>query len=333
MRTHLIIPAVLVGCALGAQAPATLDVQYNDALPAVRQALEEARFKVAADRMEALANRPLPLFRGETDADISRSTRDGSGMLGILGMQAKVQGAMGEWETSRETSLKAVAFGRKLTVDVKAALAVRELHYRQEAEAADAYAKANGPKAKDIEGRLQALQAEIKAFNAKQVKLSPQELEDLKARAAKAPAEEQQLQEIRQHLAEGAVAGQRLRQFQTASSGFASGIEKQVADAEAFAARQEDLVKQQTGEIESFNRKHASKKHGAADAKAWVAAVIKNPANLSKFRSVGEQATFLYRLHVLDRDNEAVNRALANVEAGRDPLYQERPVKGGRRKH
>ncbi|WP_005033009.1 hypothetical protein [Holophaga foetida] len=321
MRSSILFPAALVSLGVAAQAPADLVQCYNDEVPAVTRALKDLRYREACARADALVPSRPPVFQPK---EIGQSLESGKGMLAILKLQANTLAVSGQWEKAREVCRQRVAYAETLRGELNGALASLEADWKRTLDEGRAYLAENEGRAAELEKRLLALQADIQAFNEKKVKLDSRQLADLKARAAQAPKQEELLGEMKGRVAWHRDAVPRHEQFALKCSEFRQAVDSQIQEARVALDKVEGSLKGQAAEIDSFNRGQNARqprpKVPVTGAKAWVAAVMKVPGNLSKLPTSQEQANILHRFLVLDPENQAAARALANLEQGREPF-------------
>lgn len=325
MRYSVVFPAALVTLGLAAQAPENLVQRYNDGLPGVTQALKDLKYQEACDKADALVPSQRPVFQSRDISAIGRSLENGRGMLALLKLQANAYAAHGRWEKAREIHLQRVDYAKAIQQDLKGALGTQEGAWKQTLTEGQAYIAQNESKAGELGKKLLELQVDIKAFNEKKVKLDSKGLADLKSRAAQAPKDEEQLNEMKGRIASYKDAMQRHSKFAKWSSDSQRSAADQVKEAEGALGKIEGNLKGQAAEIETFNKAQNAKKPRpkvpVTGAKAWVDAVMKDHTNLTRFGTPQEQANTLHRFLVLDPESKVAAQVLANLEQGRELFF------------
>jgi hypothetical protein len=172
------------------------------------------------------------------------------------------------------------------------------------------------------------LQDEVAAVNAKQKTLDAKGREELKARIAKSPQDQQELDQIqaalpvhRQNVLNAPIVAKRLEDNRKEVEGMVKSADEAIAKAKEVLAAQND-------EITKFNTEQVMKKVKLAGKKNWVDAVLRAHENITKLGTPQNQAAFLNRLLVLDPGSAGAQKALDNLRAGKDAFPKEaKPAK------
>jgi vacuolar-type H+-ATPase subunit I/STV1 len=320
------MPIVLFSAvALVAQAPASADLaqRFNTELPGINQMLKTFQAKEALVKVETLVPAERPAFNGANLQTIGLSLDNAQGLMSLYRLWANVAAESGQWEKAVEIQQKRVKAAQAIRADLDKAQAPIAAQWEKAAKDSQDYLSKNASRQQELQASLNALQEDVAAVNAKTKKLDAKGMEELKARIAKAPQEQQELDQIAAALP---VHKQNL--------GNAPKITKVLADnrkeadgllkaAEEAAAKSKEVLASQNDEITKFNTEQVIKKVKIVGKKNWVDAVLRNPENVTKLNGSQAQAAFLNRLLVLDPGNAGAQKALDNLKQGKEPFVKE----------
>lgn len=331
MRSPYLFPAALICTALAGQtaAPENLVQRFNTNLPAVNQLLNDLKFQEAIEKAQGLVPAQAPVFDPKDPATIGMSLENGRGMMALMKLHASCVTAQGQWEKAVELNQARVDYARLLRTNSTKALGDLNAQWSKVVEEGNAYIAQNEPKAAELEKKIATLQQDIKNHNEKKVTLDKKQIEELQARAKQAPMDEQSMLEIKARVSAYKDAQGRFKQF----SGWVQENQNQVdgvlKEAEEALEKSKGTVKAQGDEIAKFNADmlKKDKKFKAEGSKKWVEAVMRDKTNLTKLETPRVQAQLLSRLALLSPGDKAVEKALANLKAGRDPFFVEKPSK------
>ena len=329
--TFLLFPVV----ALVAQAPARVDLvqRFNSELPGINQMLKEMKNQEALTKAQALVPAERPSFNGSSLQTIVLSLEDFRGMSALYDLLAKTTSAAGQWEKAAEIQEKRAQAARVTLADLEKAQAPIADQWRKVSEESSDYVAKNTPLQQELQTSLKTLREDVDAVNAKKKKLDTKGLEELKARIAKAPQKEQELDQI---TAAMPVHKQNLVNAPKVTKILGDNrkeVEGMMKDADEAVAKANKAVSDQNDEITQFNTQQVIKKVKIVGKKNWVDAVLRVPENITKLGSPQNQAAFLNRLLVLDPGNAGAQKALDNLKAGKEAFEKApKPAKKGGKK-
>jgi len=317
----LLFPAV----ALVAQAPASVDLvqRFNTELPGINQLLKDLKPEEALARIQPLVPTQRPAFDASNAKTIAQSLDNAQGLMSLYRLYASVCSEAGLWEKAAEIQENLVQAARATLADLDKAQAPISAQWKKVSQESSDYVAKNKPRQQELQASLKALKDEVDAVNAKKIKPDAKGLEELKARIAKAPQEQQELEQIRAALP---VHEQNLVNAPKVARILGENrkeVEGMIKAAEEAAAKANKVVADQKDEITQFNTQQAIRKVKIAGNKNWVDAVMRVPDNVTKLGSPQVQAAFLNRLLVLNPGNAAAQRALDNLKAGKDAFAKE----------
>jgi hypothetical protein len=331
------LPFLLVSSVvLVAQAPTSVDLvqRFNTELPGIAQLLKELKTQEALTRVQGLVPAERPAFDGSSLQTITQGLDDARGMGALYGLLAKTTSAAGQWEKAVEIQEKRVQVARAALADLERAQAPIASQWKKVSEDAKDYVEKNTPRQQELLASLKVLKEDVDAVNAKKKKLDAKGIEELKARIAKAPAEEQELEQVnaalpvhKKNLANAPKVFKILEDNHTEAVGM-------IRTADEALANVKKLVADQNEEITQFNTQQVIKKVKLVGKKNWVDAVLRAPVNVTKQGGPELQAAFLNRLLVLDPGNANAQKALDNLVAGKEAFAKEAKSgkKGGAKK-
>ena len=317
----LLLPAV----ALVAQAPANLDLaqRFNTELPGIQQMLKELRPQDALIKVQGLIPAERPPFDASNAKAIGLSLDNAQGLASIYRLWANVASASGQWEKALEIHEKRAQAVRGTMADLEKAQAPLAAQWQKAAQESGAFVTKNAARSQELQASLKALQEDVAAVNAKKKILDPKGVEELKARIAKAPQEQQELDQIlaampvhKQNVANAPKVAKMLGDNRKEVEGMIKSADEAVAKAKEVLASQND-------EITKFNTDQVIKKVKVVGKKNWVDAVLRAPENITKLGTPENQAAFLNRLLVLDPGNKGAQKALDNLKAGKEAFVKE----------
>jgi hypothetical protein len=311
--------------ALVAQAPSNLDLaqRFNTELPGIQQLLKELKSQEALVKVQGLIPADRPTFDASNTKAIGQSLDNVQGLASLYRLWANVASEAGQWEKALEIHEMRAQAVRGAMADLEKAQAPIATQWKKAAQESGDYVAKNAARAQELEASLKALKEDVAAVNAKQKKLDPKGVEELKARIAKAPQEQQELDQIvgalpvhKQNVANAPRVFKMLGDNRKEVDGMIKSADDAVAKAKEVLASQND-------EITKFNTEQVMKKVKIVGKKNWVDAVLRAPENITKLGAPQNQAAFLNRLLVLDPGNSGAQKALDNLKAGKDAFTKE----------
>ena len=322
----VLFPAV----ALVAQAPVAADFtqRFNTELPGINQMLKSLQAQEAMAKVESLIPAQRPAFNGTNLQTIGQSIDNAQGLLSFYRLWANTASEAGQWEKALDIQQKRLAAAQGIRADLDKAQAPIAQQWEKAAKDSQDYLAQNAARPQELQATLKALQEEIAAVNAKTKKLDAKGLEDLKARAAKGPELQHELDQLnaaipvhKQNLANAPKVTKVLADNRKEAAEMVKAAETSVAKAKEVLANQND-------EITKFNTEQVIKKVKIVGKKNWVDAVLRNHDNITKLSGAQAQAAFLNRLLVLDPGNAGAQKILDNLKAGKEPFAKEaKPAK------
>lgn len=321
-----LFPAV----ALVAQTPAPADMtqRFNAELPGINQMLKSFQAQEAMAKVEGMIPAERPAFNGANLQTIGQSMDNAQGLLSFYRLWANTASEAGQWEKAMEIQQKRLKTAQGIKADLDKAQAPIAAQWDKATKDSQDYIAKNTARQQELQAALKELQDEIAAVNAKTKKLDTKGLEDLKARAAKAPQQQQELDQINAALP---VHKQNLLNAPKVTKVLADNrkeAEGMVKAAETSLAKAKEVLASQNDEITQFNTAQVIKKVKIVGKKTWVDAVLRNHDNVTKLNGTQLQAAFLNRLLVLDPGNAGAEKALDNLKQGKEPFAKEaKPAK------
>jgi hypothetical protein len=322
----LLFPAV----ALVAQTPAAVDLvqRFNAELPAVNQMLKEFKTPEALTKVEGLMPAQRLAFDGTNLQTIAKGMDNAQGLMSLYRLWANVASESGQWEKAADIQEKRLAAARAVRADLDKAQAPTAAQWSEATQKSTEFLAKSEPRKLELEAGLKALKEDVDAVNAKKKKLDAKEMEELKARIAKAPQDQQELDQIvaavpvhKQNLANAPKVAKILADNRKEADGMIKAAEEALAKAKKVVAEQND-------EITAFNTKQVMAKVKVVGKKNWVDAVLRNQENVTKLGAPQAQAAFLNRMLVLDPGNAGAQKALDNLKAGKEAFAKEaKPAK------
>jgi DNA repair exonuclease SbcCD ATPase subunit len=322
----MLFPAV----ALVAQTPAPVDLAqvFNAELPGINQMLKEFKTQEALAKVQSLIPATRPVFEASSPKAIGQSLDNAQGLMSLYRLQANVASEAGLWEKAVEIQEKRAQDARATLADLEKAQAPIAALWTKVTQDSGDYIAKNGPRQLELQATIKALKAEVEAVNNKQKKLDSKGTDELKARIAKSPQDEQELAQInaalpvhKQNLANAPKVLKMLADNRKEVEGMIKSADEAVAKAKLSVTEQND-------EITKFNTEQVVKKVKVVGRKTWVDAVMRNHDNVTKLGTPQVQVAFLNRLLVLDPGNTGVEKALENIKAGKDAFPPEvKPAK------
>jgi hypothetical protein len=332
------LPFVLFSTvALVAQAPSATDLaqKFNAELPGITQLLKEFKANEALTKMQGLVPAQRPAFNASSAQAIGQSLDNAQGMMSLYRLWANVYSEAGLWEKAVEIQERRARDARGTLDDLEKAQSPIAAQWKKVAQESSDYVAKNTPRLQELEANLKVLQEDVAAANAKQKKLDAKGVEELKARIAKAPADQQEADQI---LAALPVHKQNVGNAPKVAKMLGDNrkeVEGMIKAADEALAKARKSVTDQSEEITKFNTDQMLKKVKVAGKKNWVDAVLRNHDNVTQLGNAQAQAAFLNRLLVLDPGNTGAQKALDNLVAGKDAFAKEaKPAKksGGKKK-
>ena len=320
------MPFMLVASvALVAQAPANLDLaqRFNTELPGINQMLKELKTQEALTKVQGLIPAERPTFDASSTKAIGQSLDNAQGLASLYRLWANVASEAGLWEKALEIHEKRAQAVRGTMADLEKAQSPVAAQWKKAAQESSDYVTKNAPREKELQASLKALQEDVAAVNAKQKKLDAKGVEELKARIAKAPQEQQELDQI---LAALPVHKQNLANAPKVTKMLGDNrkeVEGMIKSADEAVVKAKEVLASQNDEITQFNTGQVMKKVKIVGKKNWVDAVLRAPDNITKLGTPQNQAAFLNRLLVLDPGNAGAQKALDNLKAGKDAFAKE----------
>jgi myosin heavy subunit len=327
----MLFPAV----ALVAQPPSTVDLvkRFNTELPGVNQLLKELKPQEALAKVQTLIPAQRPAFDASNAKSIVQSLDNAQGLMSLYRLYANVCSEAGLWEKAVEVQTKRAQEARATLADLEKAQAPIAAQWKKVSQESGDYVAKNTPRQQELQAELKVLREDVDAVNAKKKKLDNKGLEELKARIAKAPQKEQELDQINAALP---VHKQNLVNAPKVTKILSDNhqeVEGMIKAADEAVAKANKAVSDQNDEITQFNTQQVIKKVKLVGKKNWVDAVLRVPENITKLGSPQLQAAFLNRLLVLDPGNVGAQKALDNLKAGKEAFAKEpKPTKKGAKK-
>jgi hypothetical protein len=321
--------------ALVAQAPTTVDLvqRFNAELPGINQLLKELKPQEALAKVQPLIPAERPAFDASNAKSIVQSLDNAQGLMSLYRLYANVCSEAGQWEKAVEVQTKRAQTARAILADLDKAQAPIAAQWRKVIQESGDYVAKNTPRQQELQTELKALREDVDAVNAKKKKPDAKGLEELKARIAKAPQEEQELDQINAALPvhkQNLLNAPKITKILGDNHKEVEGMIKAADEATAKAGK---AVSDQKDEITQFNTQQVIKKVKVVGMKNWVDAVMRVPENITKLGSPQVQGAFLNRLLVLDPGNPGAQKALGNLKAGKDAFAKElkSAKKGGKK--
>ncbi|GLH74215.1 hypothetical protein GETHLI_27170 [Geothrix limicola] len=319
--------------ALVAQAPANVDLaqRFNQELPGITQMLKELKAQEALTKVQALIPAERPVFDASSPKAIGQSLDNAQGLMSLYRLYANVAAEAGQWEKATEIHEKRAQAARATLADLDKAQAPIVAQWKKASEDSAAYIAKNTPRQQELQLFLQTLKDDVAAVNSKQKKLEAKEMDELKARIAQAPANEQELAQINAALP---VHKQNLANAPKVTKTLGDNrkeVEGMIKSADEAVTKAKKTVADQNQEITDFNTQQTIKKVKVVGKKNWVDAVMRAPENITKLGTPQAQVAFLNRLLVLDPGNKLAQKALDNLLAGKD-AFAKPAKKGGAKK-
>lgn len=316
--------------ALVAQAPAETNLAkvFNTELPAIDQMLKEFKTLEAMAKVQGLIPAERPTFDASSMKAIGQSLDNAQGLMSLYRLHAKVASEAGLWEKALEIQEKRAKDARAILADLDKAQTPLAEQWKKAGQESSDYIAKNTSREQELQASLKALKEDVDAVNAKQKKLDAKGMDELKARIAKAPQEQQELDQI---LAALPVHKQNLANAPKVAKLLADNrkeVEGMIKAADEAVAKGKEAVTNQNDEITQFNTQQVIKKVKVVGKKNWVDAVLRAPENITKLGTPQVQAAFLNRLLVLDPGNAGAQKALDNLKAGKEAFAKEvKPAK------
>jgi hypothetical protein len=331
LTPFLLFPAV----ALVAQSPASTNLtqRFNTELPGINQMLKTFQAQAAMAKAEGLIPAERSVFNGTNLQTIGQSMDNAQGLLSLYRLWANTAAEAGQWEKAVEIQQKRLKTAQAIKADLDKAQAPIAAQWEKATKDSQDFIAKNTGRQQELQTTLNDLKEEITAVNAKTKKPDAKGLEDLKARAAKAPEQQQELDQINAALP---VHKQNLINAPKVTKVLADNrkeAEEMVKAAEASVTKAKEVLASQNDEITKFNTDQVIKKVKIVGKKNWVDAVLRNHENITKLSGAQAQAAFLNRLLVLDPGNTGATKALENLKQGKEPFAKEaRPAKKASKK-
>jgi hypothetical protein len=326
LMPFLLFPAV----ALVAQTPAPADLtqRFNAELPGINQMLKTFQAQEAMAKVEGMIPAERPAFNGTNVLTIGQSMDNAQGLLSFYRLWANTAAEAGQWEKAIEIQQKRLKVAQGIKADLDQAQAPIIAQWDKAAKDSQDYLAKNAGRQQELQTTLNDLKEEIAAVNAKTKKPDAKGLEDLKTRAAKAPEQQLELDQInaalpvhKQNLVNAPKVAKVLADNRKEAEGMVKAAETSLTKAKEVLATQND-------EITKFNTEQVMKKVKIVGKKNWVDAVLRNHENVTKLNGTQTQAAFLNRLLVLDPGNAGAAKALENLKQGKEPFAKEaKPAK------
>jgi hypothetical protein len=311
--------------ALVAQAPATVDLvqRFNTELPGINQMLKELKPQEALAKVQTLIPSERPAFDASNAKAIGQSLDNAQGLMSLYRLYANVCSETGQWEKAAEIQEKRAQAARATLADLEKAQAPIAAQWKKVSQESADYVAKNRPRQQELQASLKALKEDVDAVNAKKKILDGKGRDELKARIAKAPQEEHELDQITAALPvheQNLVNAPKVAKILSDNRKEVEGMVKAADEAVAKAGK---AVSDQNEEITQFNTQQVLRKVKIVGRKNWVDAVLRVPENLTKLGTPQIQAAFLNRLLVLDPGNAGAQKALDNLKAGKDAFAKE----------
>lgn len=319
----VLFPAVALVAQAPAPATAELVQRFNAELPGITQMLKELKAQEALVKVKTLIPAERPPFKSDSFPTIGQSMDNAQGYLSLHRLWANVASEAGQWETAVEVQEARAKAARAIQADLDKALAPIGAQWKKVSDEANDYIAKNTPRQLELQTILKALKDDVDAVNAKTKKLDAKGLEELKARIAKANADQQELDQINASLP---IHKQNLVNAPKVTKMLADNrkeAENLVKAADEALVKAKKAVTDQNDEITQFNTSQVIKKVKIVGRKTWVDAVLRAPENITKLGAPQTQAAFLNRLLVLDPGNAGAQKALDNLKAGKEAFAKE----------
>jgi hypothetical protein len=336
LMPFMLFPAVaLVAQAPAPQASAPVDLvkRFNAELPGINQLLKELKPQEALAKVQPLIPTERPTFDASNTKSVVQSLDNAQGLNSLYRLYANVCSEAGQWEKAAEIQTKRAQDARATMADLEKAQAPISALWKKVSQESGDYVAKNTPRQQELQAGLKALKEDVEAVNAKKKSLDAKGLEELKARIAKAPQEQQELDQINSALP---IHKQNLINAPKVAKILSDNrkeVEDMVKGADEAVVKANKAVSGQNDEITQFNTQLVIKKVKIVGKKNWVDAVLRVPENITKLGSPQVQGAFLNRLLVLDPGNSGAQKALDNLKAGKDAFAKEpKPKKKGRKK-
>lgn len=326
----VLVPAVALVAQAPAPAPVDLAQRFNLELPGINQMLKSFQAQEAMAKVAGFIPAERPAFDGSNFKTIGQSMDNAQGLLSLYRLHANTASEAGQWEKALEIQEQRLKVAEAIRADLDKAQAPIAAQWQKAAQDSQAYLTQNTPRQAELSAALKALQEDVTAVNAKQKKLDAKGMDELKARVAKAPQEQQELDQInaaipvhKQNLASAPKVAKIIADNRKEAEGLVKSAQEAVAKAKEVLAGQNE-------EITKFNTEQIIKKVKVVGKKNWVDAVLRNQGNITNLPNAQAQVAFLNRLLVLDPGNAGAQKILDNVKLGREPFQKEtKPSKKG----
>jgi hypothetical protein len=333
----LLFPAVALVAQAPAPTPANTDLvqRFNTELPGIQQLLKDLKPQEALVKVQGLIPAERPTFDASNAKAIGQSLDNAQGFASLYRLWANVASEAGQWEKALEIHEKRAQAMRGTMADLEKAQAPLATQWKQVAQDSGDYVSKNAAREEELKASLKTLQEDVAAVNAKKKTLDAKGRDELKARIAKAPQDEQELAQIsaalpvhKQNVANAPKVAKLLGDNH-------KEVEGMVKSADEAVAKAKEVLVAQNDEITKFNTEQVIKKVKLAGKKNWVDAVLRVHENITKLGIPQNQAAFLNRLLVLDPGNAGAQKALDNLKAGKEAFVKEaKPAKkSGAKKH
>lgn len=326
----LLVPAVALVAQAPAPAPVDLAKVFNTELPSINQMLKGFQAQEAMAKVAGLIPAERPVFNGANFQTIGQSLDNAQGLMSLYRLHANTASEAGLWEKALAIQEHRLQVAQAIRADLDKSQAPIAAQWQKAAQDSQAYLTQNAPRQAELQATLKAVQEDIAAVNAKQKKLDAKGMDELKARAAQAPQQQAELEQIiaaipvhKQNLASAPKVTKVLADNRKEADGLVKAAEEAVAKAKEVLTSQND-------EITKFNTDQVIKKVKVVGKKNWVDAVLRNQGNITGLPGAQAQVAFLNRLLVLDPGNAGAQKILDNVKQGREPFQKEaKPAKKG----
>lgn len=323
LMTLVLVPAVVLVAQAPAPAPVDLAQRFNAELPGITQMLKALQAQEAMAKVATFIPAERPAFDGANFKAIGQSLDNAQGLMSLYRLHASTASEAGQWEKALEIQEQRLKLAQAIRADLDKAQAPIAAQWQKAAQDSQAYLTQNTPRQMELAAALKALQDEVAAVNAKQKKLDAKGMDELKARVAKAPQEQQELDQItaalpihKQNLASAPKVAKVIADNRKEADGLVKAAEEAIAKAK-------EVLSNQNEEITKFNTEQVIKKVKVVGKKNWVDAVLRNQGNITSLPTAQAQAAFLNRLLVLDPGNAGAEKVLDNLKQGKEPFQKE----------
>jgi hypothetical protein len=327
---YFILPLTLTPCALVAQAvdSAPLEQKYKAESAAIEVLLKELKTQEAFDRVAAFVPTEKLPFNKSDLGTITKSFDANRLVINMHLLWGRAAFANGAWEKRLEILEKGMVIAKENKENlVSSTDSIRQLWGKVVVDSKEYIAK-NEPRVAGLEEGLKKFVAELDEVKSGKKKLTKEQGAEFETRRKQAMADDQELNTIKANLPvlKGNIEkAAKVEEIITTLHRDADLDIKLLG--EALDKVKGDL-KSQGEEITTFNAAQLkkNKKFNPEGNKVWVDAVMRDRSNLTKLNNPLDQATLLNRLLVLNPGNKAASAALANLKAGRDPFFVEKPA-------